>query len=217
MADNYLENKFEELERKAHRGTSRTRKHEGPSLDTLLHHNRSTRGYDPSFPVGEDDLRDIIKVNTLLASAGNAQTLRFRPVWKEGEVRAVNSLVRMGGALPQLHLPFPGTEPPAFIIICTTASKDSKMVYIDLGISFQGMSLRAVEKGLRCLMIESFDAKELTASLSLPFCPIGVLAVGKGAESIFLMPATEGESLKYYRKDGVHYVPKLSLESILIK
>lgn len=218
MADNYLGNKFEEFERKyglKHRGSSTLKNRPGPSLDTLLKQNRSTRGYDPSFPVGEEVLRDIIRVNTLIASAGNAQRLRFRPVCEDSQVRLVHPLLKMGAALPELHLPLPGTDPPAYIVVCTTASVEDRMVAIDLGISFQSMALRAVEKGLRCLMIESFDRDGLVEALSLPYPPVGVLAVGKGAESIYLMP-TDGGDLRYYRREGVHFVPKLSLESILI-
>jgi hypothetical protein len=44
---------------------------------------------------------------------------------------------------------------------------------------------------------------------------VAVLAVGKSAESIFLIPG-EKSALGYFRKEGIHYVPKLSLEEILI-
>ena len=41
-------------------------------------------------------------------------------------------------------------------------------------------------------------------------------AVGKSAEKIELVEIKEGESLKYYRENGVHYVPKLRVEDIII-
>ena len=45
---------------------------------------------------------------------------------------------------------------------------------------------------------------------------VAVVAVGKPAETIELVTVREGESLKYYRKYGVHYVPKLPAEDLII-
>ena len=49
MADNYLERKQEALENRRKTVVKRN----APSLDTLLHRNRSYRGYDPAIVVGE--------------------------------------------------------------------------------------------------------------------------------------------------------------------
>ena len=46
--------------------------------------------------------------------------------------------------------------------------------------------------------------------------PLLLVAVGRGAERIELVPAHAGESLAYYRRDGVHCVPKLQLEELLL-
>ena len=70
--------------------------------------------------------------------------------------------------------------------------------------------------GLNVLIICALDGQALRSSLGLPSEPLALLAVGKGAESIYLKPVSAGESLSYYRKDGVHYVPKLRLEDILL-
>ena len=78
------------------------------SLRRLLLHNRSYRGYDTSFKVREDQLRKIIEVATLCPSARNQQVLRFRPVLDD-EADIVLNHIRLGGALPELHLPFAGT------------------------------------------------------------------------------------------------------------
>ena len=45
---------------------------------------------------------------------------------------------------------------------------------------------------------------------------LAVLAIGKGAEHIELTPIAEGESHAYYRRDGIHYVPKVRLADLLI-
>lgn len=45
--------------------------------------------------------------------------------------------------------------------------------------------------------------------------PVALIAIGKPAESVFLLPS-EGENLNYYRKEGVHYVPKLTTDHLII-
>ena len=212
MADNYLEKRFDEVfgpDAKKKTVVRRT----NPSLDTLLRRNRSVRGYDPARRVTEEELRAIVAVNTLVASSKNRQALRFKLVTDGWE--KVGAHCGYGAHLPELHLPFPGTEPQAFIVVCCDLPEDIGLG-IDLGISLQSMLLKAVEMGLNGLMIRSFRRDAIKESLSLPMEPVAVLAIGKSAESIFLKPVAEGESLRYYRKEGIHYVPKLRLEDILL-
>lgn len=212
MADNYLDKKLEDYKARsaASGGTRKT----ASSLNNLLLKNRSCRGYDSSFIVRDDQLRNIIDVNTKVPSARNAQILRFRPV-NSNEAAKVLPHIHLGGALPELSLPLPGTEPNAFIIICSTVP-ESKNVYIDLGISAQSMLLRAVEMGLAGVCIGAFDKECIKREFSLTHEPLMILAIGRSREDIRLVEISEGEEQKYYRKDGVHYVPKLRLDDIII-
>lgn len=209
MADNYLERRQEELaqQKKLVRRSS-------PSLDSLLKRNRSYRGYDSSRKVSEDELRKLVSVTTLVASGMNRQTLRYRLV--TADAHKVLPLITLGAALPQEHLPHPGMEPQAYIVVCSTVPED-RVVDIDLGIAAQSILLKATEMGLGGIFILNFRKKEMREALALPLDPIAVIAIGKPAERIFLVSA-EGENpdLTYYRKDGVHFVPKLSLSQILI-
>ena len=209
MADNYLEKKFEELQEK--RPVIKRTNH---SLDTLLRRNRSYRGYDPSRVVTREELMKMVEATTLVPSGRNQQVLRYRLVTEEESDRVL-PLIRLGGALPELHLPFPGTEPRAFLVICSTVP-ENPLIDIDLGIAAQSLLLKAVEMGLNGIMIRAFDAVKLQEALALPLKPLLVVAIGKGAEDIFLKPVNAGESLTYYRKDGVHFVPKLKANDLLL-
>ena len=126
------------------------------------------------------------------------------------------ALVKMGAALPELHLPLPGTEPEAFIICCSTV-KETPLVDIDLGIAAQSMLLKAVEMGLNGLIIGAFNREKLREACALPYAPVLVLAIGKGAEKTALIPIGETESHAYYRQNGIHYVPKVQAEDLIIK
>lgn len=185
------------------------------SLDTLFERNRSYRGYKKDFVVKRDMLERIVNVNTKIASGKNQQVLRFKLVTKGADADFVLGNIKLGGMLPELHLPYEGTEPEAFIIVCTSAP-ETKIIDIDLGISLQSMSLKATEMGLNCVMICAFNKANIMEHFKLQCEPLAILAVGKGAENIKLKQISVEESRAYYRIDGVHYVPKVRLEDILL-
>ena len=211
MADNYLEKRYEET-----LGSGKIRvKKIGHTVDELLLKNRSTRGYKKAYQVSRAELERIASVCSRIPSARNQQVLRFRLVTHDSGADQVLPLVKMGAALPELHLPFPGTEPEAFIVICSTV-EENPMVDIDLGIAAQSMLLKAVEMGLNGLIIAAFNRTKLQEALALSYPPLLVLAIGKGDERIELTYIRDTESHAYYRREGTHYVPKLKMEEIII-
>lgn len=211
MADNYLEKKMEEY-RSRSQATSHSSK--SPTLNQLLIRNRSHRGYDVRRRVSTEELRRIVNVNTRIPSARNQQCLRFRLVTAE-EACKVLPHIRLGGALPELHLPFEGTEPQAFIIACSTVAED-RWVDIDLGISVQSMLLKATEMGLNGICIGAFNADAIATTLALPYKPLLIIAIGKGIEDIRLTEISESDSHAYYRTEGTHFVPKVRIDDLII-
>ena len=209
MADNYLGKKMEDFLSGKTAAPKRVM-----NLAKLVAKNRSYRGYDNSFVVRADQLRRIMEVVPMCPSAKNQQVLRLRAVLSD-EADKVLPHIRLGGALRELKLPLPGTEPRAFIVICSTVAED-KYVNMDIGIIAQTMLLQATEIGLNGICIGAFDHAAVQQSLNLPYQPLLILAIGKGSESIKLVSISKGESHNYYRQDGVHIVPKLSLTDILL-
>ena len=209
MADNYLENKFEEFRNKT------VARKPAVSLGTLLRRNRSYRGFDKSCPVTQAQLRRIAEVCTLVPSGRNQQVLRLKLLTRNNGADQMQGLYKLGAALPELHLPFPGTEPEAFIIICSTVDPD-KWVHMDVGIAAQSMLLKAVEMGLGGICIGAFNKQALIETFALPYEPVLMLAIGKPAEKIELLPVHPGEPLKYYRENGIHYVPKIVANDLIL-
>ena len=215
MADNYLEKKMEDYNAGKNACGKTTKA--GASLDRLLMKNRSYRGYDNTYVVRPDQLRRIISVNTKIPSARNSQLLRFRPVTHE-EAQKVTPFIRLGGALKDMKLPFEGTEPRAFVVICSATPTPDHYVYIDLGISAQSMLLQAVEIGLGGICIGAFDKAKVKESLELPYEPLLVVAIGKPNEKIELVEIHEDENKNYWRDEkGTHFVPKVALDELIIK
>ena len=177
------------LERRmeAYRAQPAAQPRRAATLERLLTRNRSVRGYDARFVVRADQLRSIVSVCTKIPSARNQQVLRFRLV----------------------------LEPNAFIVVCSTVPED-RWVDIDLGIAVQSMLLRAVEIGLNGLCIGAFDRDAIRTRLRLPCEPLLILAVGKSAERIERVEIGAGGDRRYYRSEGVHYVPKIRAEELII-
>ncbi|MDD7072587.1 MAG: nitroreductase family protein [Candidatus Egerieousia sp.] len=220
MADNYLEKKMEEHkalpDRKSFKATKKSRAEGSLPLDSLLIRNRSCRGYDSNYIVSKEELLKIVEVNTKIASARNQQVLRFRLVYGT-EAKEVTKAIKLGGALPELNLPLPGTEPNAYIIICTEEPK-GKWVDIDLGISAQSMLLKAVDLGLNGICIAAFNKEKICALVngSRQMEPLLILAIGKSIERFQLLPIGQDDEHNYFRKNGVHFVPKVRIEDLLI-
>ena len=212
MVDDYLGKKMEEYMRG---GSAPKRASNHRNLMRLLEKNRSHRAYDTSFKVREDQMRRIIETATKIPSARNQQVLRFRPVLAD-EAPKVLQHIRLGGALPHLHLPAKGSEPMAFVVICSTVAED-RYVSVDIGIAAQSMLLQAVEMGLNGICIGAFDRKAVQEALELKLEPLLIVAVGRGVDNIRLVEIGDAENHNYYREDGVHYVPKVRLEDLIIK
>lgn len=208
MADNYLENQMDRL-REVRPKVVRTH----PSLDSLLRRNRTHRGYDNAVRLSEETLKEIVAVVPFVASGMNAQRLRFRLVPSAG-AGMVHPHVTLGAALPEEHLPHPGEEPAGYIVIC--AEHEDKVIDVDAGMAAQSMLLKAVEMGLGGVFILNFRKAALKEALRLPLDPVAVIGLGKGTDRVFILPVHAGDSLQYYRKDGVHYVPKLQAEDLII-
>lgn len=213
MADNYLEKRYEEVFGSGARKV--TVKHSIPSLNTLLVKNRSIRRYRQDFTVTGEQLRTIVEVNVKLGSAMNRQALRFRIVADdaEGKVNALRDIL--------FREPARSESARAYIIVYSTIPEE-RCIDIDLGISLQSMALKAAELGLNCLIKGNIDKDGLNSLFGTGdgLEPVAVLCVGKAAESVFLKPVSADSSdepdLKPYTKEGVHYVPKLQMDTILL-
>ncbi len=192
-------------------------------IKDLVLKNRSYRLYDESFVMSREDLLGLVDVARFCASTTNKQALKFYITCDREEVESILPLTRWAGMLPQRGLPDEGKHPSAFIIVCVDRDIQpdpaNKWIGYDAGIAAQSMLLAAAEKGLGGLMIGNVKFDELSALLKLPenMKPILAVAFGKPAEDVRLVDIPADGSTKYYRDENdVHYVPKRSLEELVI-
>ena len=154
------------------------------------------------------------------ASGMNRQPLRYRIVTLPEELELMYANARYASAL-SVKLPPEGQKPTGFILLFTDneANSPDALALKDVGIAAQTILLAATERGFGGCMLGSFDAARLCADFHVParYVPRLAIALGKPAEQVRLTEAADAAHLCYYRdENNVHYVPKLSLEDILL-
>lgn len=190
-------------------------------LIDLVRANRSYRGYDHSRAIADEELLAMVEAARLCPSSVNIQPLKYVLVNAEPALSAVQAQTRWAKGLPELTLPHPGHAPTAFIVICqdTRISDNLSRFQRDVGIVAQTMLLTAVEMGLGGCMIGNFSADAVRDVLGLDesLRPLLIVAIGKPDEAVILTDVTDGRT-GYYR-DGAdrHYVPKRSLDELIIR
>jgi Nitroreductase len=186
----------------------------------LVKQNRSYRGYDESYKVSKEELKELIEYARITPSTMNQQPFQYYLAVEAEKVKQIEDMVGWAGSLP-FKLPRPGKSPTAFIIICQNTDWVSfhERYKIDVGIVAQTLLLAAAEKGLGGCMFGSFKAENVKQQLNFSenLEPMLVISIGKPAEEIELVNATKENATKYYRdEEDTHYVPKRKLEDIVI-
>lgn len=188
-------------------------------LKELVAKNRSYRRFYEE-PISEETLKELVALARITPSAANAQALKYRLVYTKEENEKVFQTLRWAGALLDWDGPKEGERPSAYIVIlCDQTLGKNKMT--DDGIAAQTILLGAVEKGLGGCMLGNVKREELAEALGIDrerFVIDLVLALGKPKETVVLVDLPESGDTRYYRDDAkVHYVPKRSLEELILE
>ena len=186
----------------------------------LVIKNRTYRGFDEDYRIDRATLLELIDLTRFTAASANLQPLKYFAAADKETVDKIQPLTKWAGALAHLNLPYPGTRPTAFIVICQDSSIDPNLnrYQRDVGIVAQTMLLAAAEEGLGGCMIGNFGAGSVQNVLGLPdtIHPMLIVAFGKPDETIELVEVVDGETNYYRDEKDVHYVPKRKLEDILL-
>ena len=187
----------------------------------LVKQARSHRGFRQDRKVTRQELEHLVECARFTPAARNDQVLKYYLAEEPETVAAIQPLTKWAGALAELHLPRKGAEPVAYIVICLDGSlaENPAPYQRDVGIVAQTMLLAAAEMGLNGCMIGSFAAGELREKLGLPEAikPQLLLALGEGTDRIVITDVGEDGSTTYYRDaEDTHYVPKRTLEQLIL-
>lgn len=189
-------------------------------LNELLIKTRSHRTFD-STEIDIETLESLINAAHLSGSARNSQTLRYTLVSSQSLCHKIFPHTAWAGAIP--WSPTLEEGPKAYILISTLKENLLSPITlgIDIGIACQNILLKATELGFGGCLIGAFNKLDISKTLDLDmdtYNPQILVALGKPTDKVILTKGNIG-NLKYHRdvEENVHYVPKLSLETLILK
>lgn len=189
-------------------------------IKDLVIKSRSYRRFYENETVSYDKLKEIVEIARYVPSTVNSQPLKFMLVNDEEGNEKVFSTLAWAGLLKEWHGPEKGERPSAYIVILGDLSV-GKNKHLDVGITAQTMMLGAADMGLGGCMFGSIQREKLASLFDIDtekFSIELVLALGKPKEDVRIVDLPENGSTAYYRDDnGIHYVPKRSVDELIIK
>jgi nitroreductase len=186
-------------------------------LKNLILKTRSYRRFDQSACISMDFLREMVEAARLSGSAKNLQPLRYMLFNDPAECTRIFPTLAWAGYMKDWPGPVEGERPTAYIIQLGDLDLTDDW-WCDDGIAAQSMLLTAVEQGFGGCIIGSVQREKLRAILNIPdrYKIIQVFALGKPAEEVVIDEVSNGD-IKYWRDEqGVHHVPKRSLDDLII-
>jgi nitroreductase len=186
---------------------------------TLVAANRSCRRFDSTHPVTATDLRELIGLTRLTASAGNHQPLKYILSASADTNRIIFDTLAWAAYLTDWPGPIPEERPAAYILI-TGDHHISDRFWCDHGIAAQTLLLGARAMGLAGCMFGAFHAGKLATALEIPdHLEIKlVVALGKPLETACIDPVGPSGDIRYFRDENqVHHVPKRPVDDLIFR
>ena len=188
-------------------------------MKELVEKCRSYRRFYEEDRISRETMTELVDLARITASAANSQALKYRICSDTEENEKVFETIGWAGYLTDWIGPEKGERPSGYIVIlCDLSLGKNKMM--DNGIVAQTMMLAAVEQGYGGCMIGNFKRSQLAEVLGIDTEKYSldlVLALGRPKEEVKLVLVKEDGDIRYYRdEEQVHYVPKRSLEEVLL-
>jgi len=184
----------------------------------LVKNNRSYRRFDEQFVIERETLVELIELARYAASGRNAQPLKYFLSNDKVVNELIFSTLTWAGYLKEWPGPKEGERPSAYIVVLLDRDISDNFLCDD-GIAMQNILLGAVDKGLGGCILRAINKPRLSAILNLTdrFEIIDVLALGKPIENVVITNVGDDGDIRYYRDDnGIHYVPKRSLDELIM-
>ncbi len=187
----------------------------------IIAKTRTFRRFFQNEAISSDLLSELLDLARLGGSARNGQPWQYLVINTPEMCEKVFPFLGWAGYLTDWKGPIEGERPSAYILCLLNSNwlkGPESEAQFDLGVATQNLLLGAMEKRLGGCRIGSFNPK-LADLFDLPeFLDISlVVALGRPRETVIIEECKEDSDIKYWRDDdGVHHVPKRSLESCLI-
>lgn len=187
-------------------------------IKELAKQSRTYRRFFEDKTIEHSQIVELVELARFCPSARNLQPLKFFISSDPQTNSRIFPTLAWAGYLKDWSGPDKGERPSAYIVMLEDETL-SQSTQWDQGIMAQTIMLGAAEKGLGGCMIASVKRDELSAVLDLPphLKIVLVLAIGYPKENVQITNVVDG-NIKYFRdSNGNHFVPKRSLDELIVK
>ena len=191
-------------------------------IKEIIKKTRSFRRFDQSYGIERNTLVELIELARLSASPTNIQSLKYFISCDTETNKKIFNTLKWASGLPEWGGPKEGEKPTAYIVMLGDNSliPEGKRNYFEIEVGIQGQSIRigATEKGLGSCPIAAINRAQLAEELKidLKFNIELVIAIGKPAEIVELIEIQDNKTMYYRDSQGIHYVPKRSINELII-
>lgn len=187
-------------------------------MTELVRKTRSIRRFKEDQQISRNQLRELVNLGRLSASANNLQPLRYIISAEAEKNEQIFPALSWAGKLENWDRPSQGRRPSAYIVILGDPGISNYLEY-DCGIACQSILFGAREKGFGGCIMGALDREQLAETLDIndQYEILITLALGYPAEEVEIDNVSGGD-LSYFRDDrDVHHVPKLQLDEVILK
>ncbi len=184
----------------------------------LVKKNRSFRRFDQSVIIENSTLKQLVELARVSASAANFQPLKYVLSSDEAMNGKIFDCLAWAAYLKEWKGPEKGEQPSAYIVILGDKSITGNF-RCDHGIAAQSILLGAREMGLGGCILAAINHEKIRQLLDIDpeHEVLLVIALGKPVENVVLEDVGADGSIRYWRdSDGVHHVPKRSIDEIVV-
>ena len=184
----------------------------------LVMNNRSRRRFYQEYELTPGDLKELVDLARLSASAANMQPLKYILSCDAEKNELIFPCIGWAGYLEDWPGPPEGERPSGYIIVLGD-TEITRTFACDHGIAAQSILLGATEKGLGGCIVGNVDRERLRGVLGILPCYeiLLVLALGKPRETVVLETVGKNGDVRYWRdREGIHHVPKRRLDDVVI-
>jgi len=187
----------------------------------IIAKTRTFRRFFQKEAIDSNVMHELVDLARLGGSARNGQPWQYMVINTPELCEKVFPFLGWAGYLSDWKGPVEGERPSAYILCLLNTDwlkGPESEAQFDLGVATQNLLLVAMEQRIGGCRIASISPK-LAALFHLPaHLRISlVIALGRPREIVILEECKTDSDIKYWRDDdGVHHVPKRSLNSCLV-
>ena len=188
------------------------------SFRDLVAGARSYRRFNAAEKMSREELEALVDLGRMSPCGANRQAIRYALCCDQEKNAQIYDCIGWAAALPDWDGPEPQERPTGYILMLYDLSLQ-KAAGVNEGIAAQSIFLGAREMGYGGCMLMNIKKERLLEIFGLDPAKYGVsmlIALGVPVEKVKMVPVRNNDTNYYRDENQVHYVPKRSLEEVIV-